>query len=95
MQMSRATVVRALIISVTLALITTAISSVLSATYLAQPMGENPTVVTGLEAMRLWIDSVGILPFLESYVGWFLMLTVNTFVACLIYLRWESRIGRE
>ncbi len=89
--MNTRTVLRAFIISVLLALITTMTTSVLSATYLAQPMGAEPTVVTGFEAIRLWIDAAGIWGVLKSHVGWFLSVTVATFVACLIFLRWETR----
>jgi hypothetical protein len=93
--MSKATVLRALLVSVLFALLTTATTSLLSASYLAQPMGAEPTVVTGIDAIRLWLDAAGIAGVLKSHAGWFLAVTVSSFVACLIFLRWEIGAGND
>lgn len=88
--MNVSTVLRAFVVSLLFAAFTTAVTSILSATYLAQPMGAEPTVVTGIEAIRLWIDATGISGVLKSHVGWFASITVSIFVACLVFLRWET-----
>lgn len=95
LDMNTRTVLRALIVSVLFAAITTAVTSVLSATYLAQPMGAEPTVVEGLDAIRLWIEAAGIAGVIKSHIGWFVSVTVSTFIACLVFLRWETRTGNE
>ncbi len=88
--MNTRTVLRAFVVSILFAALTTAATSILSATYLAQPMGAEPTVVKGIEAIRLWIDAAGFLGVLKSHIGWFVAVTISTFVACLVFLRWES-----
>jgi hypothetical protein len=98
--MKTATVLRAFIVSVILALLTTLVTSVLSATYLAQPMGAQPmgtqsTVITGIEAIRLWIDVVGFWGVAKGHVGWFLSVTISSFIACLVFLRWETRTAND
>lgn len=93
--MNTGTVLRAFIVSVILALVTTVITSISSATYLAQPMSAEPTVVTGLEAIRLWIEAAGVWGVLKSHIGWFLSVLASSFVACLIFLRWETRAAAD
>jgi hypothetical protein len=91
--MTKSTILRAFVVSILLAFITVATTAVLSATYLAQPMGAEPTVVRGIEAIRLWINVAGVWSVLKSHAGWFLSVTVCTFVACLVFLRWETGTG--
>ncbi len=93
--MNAGTLIRAIVISVLFAAIVTATTSVLSATYLAQPMGAEPRVVTGIEAIRLWIDAAGVVGVLKSHVGWFVSITISTFAACLIFQRWETSVVDE
>ena len=93
--MNIGTIFRAFTIAVLFALLTTATTSVLSATYLAHPMGAEPTVVTGVEAIRLWIGAAGVWGVLKTHVGWFLSVTVSTFVACLVFLRWEASAATD
>ena len=89
------TALRAFAVSALFAFITTLITSVLAATYVAQPLGAEPTVVTGLEAFRLWIDTAGVWTVLNSHIGWFLSVTISTFLACLIFLRWETGVRAD
>ena len=84
------TITRAIIVSIVFATLTTATTSILSATYVAQPLGADSQVVTGIEAIRLWIGTAGISGVLKSHVGWFASIAISTFGACLIFRRWES-----
>ena len=93
--MNTRTVLRAFVVSILFAALTTAATSILSATYLAQPMGAEPTVVKGIEAIRLWIDAAGVVGVLKSHVGWFVSITISTFAACLIFQRWETSVVDE
>ena len=93
--MNSGTLIRAFTIAVLFALLATATTSVLSATYLAQPMGAEPTVVTGFEAIRLWIEAAGVWGVLKSHIGWFFTVAVSTFIACLIFLRWEANAAAD
>lgn len=93
--MRTTTVFRALLVSILIALVVTATTSVLSATYLSQVVGAEPRVVTGLEAIQLWIKTAGIAGVLKSHVGWFLAVTAGSFAACLIFLRWETSSAND
>ncbi len=82
-------------VSILFAALTTALTSILSATYVAQPLGADAHVVTGIEAIRLWVSAAGISGVLKSHFGWFVSITISTFVACLVFQRWESGADNE
>jgi hypothetical protein len=92
--MKSGTIVRAIIISIAVAVLTTVVTSILSATYVADPMGAEPRVVTGIEAISLWIGAAGISGVLKSHLGWFVSITISTFAACLVFQQWESKAGQ-
>ena len=93
--MKSRTIIRAFVVSVSLAAITTITASILSATYIADPLTAESYVVTGFEAIRLWIGAAGVSGVLKSHLGWFASVFLSTFVACLVFRYWEAGVSES
>ena len=87
------TITRSLIIAAVVGLIFTISLNLLTATYFVQEgITGSKMVLTGIEAIQKTINEFGVLSYLRTLFGYFIVFFLAVFTGCLWLNKWNSNV---